>query len=32
MTKIYLGTFPSGYTYTAIPEGAVEAALRAANA
>jgi hypothetical protein len=32
MTKIFIGTFPSGYGHTAIPEGAVEAAVKAANA
>lgn len=29
--RILVGTFPAGYSYTAIPDGAVEAAVRAAN-
>ena len=32
MTKIYVGTFPQGFSHTALPEGALEEAVRAANA
>ena len=32
MTKIYLGTYPAGYSHVAIPQGALEEAVKAANA